>query len=104
MHRFLRAAPLSEGGGLPEDWQIETLDTHRWYNFRWRPIDCISVPPAVSRSVLFAQAMKLLERVAVPYNLLHARYQLPLVCSVVLVEAPLEPMCKILRSQVAQLL
>ena len=27
---FLRAAPMTEGGGLPEEWQLETLDTHRW--------------------------------------------------------------------------
>ena len=38
---FLRAAPMSEGGGLPEDWQIETLDTHRWWRFKWRPVECI---------------------------------------------------------------
>lgn len=62
--------------GRPEKWRFRTVDTGRWVSFSWKRIVYIAVNSTHSSpESLFASAMKVLDSLAVPLNMLSQRYE-----------------------------
>merc|ERR1711988_1759573 len=60
----------------PERWKMQTVDTGRYADFRWRGMECRIVPDAESTDALFEMAMKALNKYAVACNFLLNNYEI----------------------------
>lgn len=97
---------LDVGGaaeGKPERWQIKTIDTGRFINFKWRKVIFTAIPALQSDKELFGLAIKVLETTAVPLMALLSRYERSgLYASVLSVDVPFEVMHAFVVSQKRQ--
>jgi hypothetical protein len=84
--------------GKPERWQIKTLDSGRYNNFRFnKKLIFVSIPPQNDEKSLFSVAIRIFKRVAVPLSLVLARYEFVKQGHVVGVNASREALKKLIE-------
>jgi len=102
--RLPRDAELSGAAeGKPERWQIKTIDTGRFVNFRWRKVIFTAMPVMSSEKDLFRLATRVLETASMPLMVLLSRYERSgLFAQVLSVDIPFEVMKAFVISQKRQ--